>query len=123
MYPLTSLSPLFFQQSGPSKAPSNPPTLSKSGKSSTTKASKDVSAKSGKSVKASKDDLEEFIMGLFLLIILMILQDSDGSMLGALLEGIQVRDGIRGRRILEDKEDLKALFVSLLEEKMDLDEY
>ena len=43
--------------------------------------------------------------------------------LGAMLEGIQAEGGIRGRRILEDEEDLKALFVSILEEKLDLDEY
>ena len=40
-----------------------------------------------------------------------------------MLEGIQAEDGIHGRRILEDKEDLKALIISLLEEKIDLDEY
>ena len=53
-----------------------------------------------------------------------ILQDSDGIDLRAMLEDIQANEGgIRGRRILEDKEDLKALFVNLLEEKLDLDEY
>ena len=49
--------------------------------------------------------------------------DLVGMNLGAMLEGIQAEGGIRGRRILEDEEDLKALFVSILEEKLDLDEY
>ena len=113
MYVSHYLSPLFFQQSAPSKAPSNAPTLSKSGKTTSAKA---------KSVKTSKEESPELVL-LILAIFFVILQDSDGSMLGAMLEGIQAEGGIRGRRILEDKEDLKALFVSLLEEKLDLDEY
>ena len=115
---LISLPSLFFQQSTPSKAPSNAPTLSKSGKTTSAKA---------KSVKTSKEESPDFneLVLLILAIFFVILQDSDGSMLGALLEGIQAKGGIHGRRILEDKdkENLKALFVSLLEEKMDMDEY
>ena len=78
-----------------------------------------MGAKSGKSTKASMDDLEEFTVGIVLLIILLL----GNSNLGAMWEDIQAEGGIRGRRILEDKEDIKALFVSLLEEKLDLDEY
>jgi len=110
-----SLPSLFFQQSAPSKAPSNAPTLSKSGKTTSAKA---------KSVKTSKEespDLDDLIA--VLIVLLPLLNGNPDSMnLGAMLEEIQAEGGIHGRRILEDKEDLKALLTSLLEEKLDLDE-
>ena len=103
-------------------SPSNAPTLpskSKSGKSSTTKASKDVmSAKSVKSIKASEDEsLHLELLALIVGIIMLLLQETqDGAMMGAMLEALNDEGG--HGRALENKEDLKALLVSVLEEKL-----
>jgi len=80
-----------------------------------------MSAKSVKSIKASDKslDVKELVAALIVGIILLLLQDShDGAMLGAMLEALKPEDD-HGRALLEDKEDLKALITSLLEEKLD----
>jgi len=77
------------------------------------------------------EDLGLFPLVAILIIILVIFGVIDagdlvGIELGAMLEDVQAEGGgIRGRRVLEDKdkEDIKALLTSLLEEKLDLDEY
>ena len=63
------------------------------------------------------------LIAVLIILLSLLFGNPDGMNLGAMLEDIQVGDGIRGRRILEDKEDIKALFVSILEKKLDLDEY
>jgi len=48
----------------------------------------------------------------------------DGIKLEEVMETIlKDEGGIHGRRVLENKEDIKTLLISLLEEKLDLGEY
>jgi len=88
-------------------SPTSSPTQSKSGK---TTSAKSKSVKTSKEEGPDLDDLQEFIVELFGVI------DANDFMptLGAMLEDIG-----GGRRILENKEDIKTLLISLLDEKMD----